>query len=258
MLNADLLLKNEVASKKKGKKRKADEDDREAAFHFVAFMTVKDKLWKLDGLERQPMCLGRPTVIVPSFLQSLIMLTTGPTRGDWIKQAKPDIEARMAQYDEDRIEFAILALIKDPVMRLLPALAASAKSIAVLSSRLDEVKPDWRSFMIESINGENTHACDYLTTADASYGLEQQDIDDIALSDPNLIALLSSEKVSDMIAFLQKLITEQATLRTDIREERQSAENDESRAASRSRDYGARMQNFAKKVKLKTNSKVRG
>lgn len=58
MLNTDLLLKNEAANKTKGKKRKADEDDSESGFHFIAFTPIEGQLWKLDGLERQPMCLG--------------------------------------------------------------------------------------------------------------------------------------------------------------------------------------------------------
>lgn len=60
MLNADLLLENEAtAAKGKGKKRSAGEDEHEAGFHFIAFLPIDDQLWKLDGLERQPMCLGR-------------------------------------------------------------------------------------------------------------------------------------------------------------------------------------------------------
>lgn len=58
MLNADLLLRNE-ATAKKGRKRTVDEDESEAGFHFIAFMPIEDQLWKLDGLERQPMCLGK-------------------------------------------------------------------------------------------------------------------------------------------------------------------------------------------------------
>lgn len=61
MLNADLLLKNE-ATAKKGKKRTANEDENEGGFHFIAFMPIDDELWKLDGLERQPMCLGQRQV----------------------------------------------------------------------------------------------------------------------------------------------------------------------------------------------------
>lgn len=58
MLNADLLLQNE-ATAKKGKKRTADEDESEGGFHFIAFMPIGHQLWKLDGLERQPMSLGK-------------------------------------------------------------------------------------------------------------------------------------------------------------------------------------------------------
>jgi len=59
MLNADLLLENEATAKGKGKKRSGGEDENEAGFHFIAFIPIEGQLWKLDGLERQPMCLGR-------------------------------------------------------------------------------------------------------------------------------------------------------------------------------------------------------
>ncbi|KAL9129735.1 MAG: hypothetical protein Q9217_001893 [Psora testacea] len=235
MLNADLALRNEVATKSKNKKPKAVDDDSDAGFHFIAFVTIDDKLWKLDGLERQPMCLG-------------------PIQGDWVSQAKPDIEARMAQYDGEQIEFAILSLIKDPLLKLLPALATSIKSIAALSSRLNEVKPNWRESTVPSGHGEDTYTFDTVMATDASYGLEQQHIDTTTLSDPTLMALLSSQNASGIMAFRQKLITEQVALRIDIREEHQSAENDERRAQARSRDFGARMQNFARKVKAKQRS----
>ena len=60
MLNGDLLLKNEAESKGKGKKGRKDENENEAGFHFIAFVPIEYQLWKLDGLERQPVCLGEP------------------------------------------------------------------------------------------------------------------------------------------------------------------------------------------------------
>jgi ubiquitin carboxyl-terminal hydrolase L5 len=57
ILNADLQLKTEATSRKKGTKgRESDETD--TAFHFIAFMPVMGQLWKFDGLERQPRALG--------------------------------------------------------------------------------------------------------------------------------------------------------------------------------------------------------
>ncbi|KAL9612836.1 MAG: hypothetical protein Q9204_008936, partial [Flavoplaca sp. TL-2023a] len=52
MLNADLQLKNDASARKKSKAKESNEDD--AGFHFIAFVPVQDKVWKLDGLERQP------------------------------------------------------------------------------------------------------------------------------------------------------------------------------------------------------------
>ena len=59
MLNADLQMKNDMQASKKHPKRKSkDEQELEAGFHFIAFVPVANKLWKLDGLERLPCNLG--------------------------------------------------------------------------------------------------------------------------------------------------------------------------------------------------------
>ena len=62
MLNADLQLKSDAAPRKK-RKRKALSDQDEAALHFIAFVPVKGKLWKLDGLQAQPQNLGNSGVV---------------------------------------------------------------------------------------------------------------------------------------------------------------------------------------------------
>lgn len=64
MLDADLQLKNDATPKKRRKQRAQFEED-EAAFHFIAFVPVESKLWKLDGLQRQPQDLGKNAVPVP-------------------------------------------------------------------------------------------------------------------------------------------------------------------------------------------------
>ena len=65
MLNADLQLKNDASARKKSKAKESSEDD--AGFHFIAFVPVQDKVWKLDGLERQPQNLGESTCCLRSF-----------------------------------------------------------------------------------------------------------------------------------------------------------------------------------------------
>ena len=62
MLNADLQLKNDaISSKKRHRTTELFEED-EAAFHFIAYVPVQGKIWKLDGLQRQPQNLGKNTV----------------------------------------------------------------------------------------------------------------------------------------------------------------------------------------------------
>ena len=59
MLNSDLYLKNQAAAKKKKKRLVQQEgDDDDASFHFIAFVPIEGKVWKLDGLERQPQCIS--------------------------------------------------------------------------------------------------------------------------------------------------------------------------------------------------------
>lgn len=59
ILNGDLQLKNEAEAKKRGRERTSSaEDESIAGFHFVAFVPIDGKVWKLDGLERQPQNLG--------------------------------------------------------------------------------------------------------------------------------------------------------------------------------------------------------
>lgn len=250
MLNSDLLLKNEVETKPKGKKRKLDEDENESGFHFIAFMPIEGQLWKLDGLERQPMCLGTKSFSIPCFPRILILSTIGAFENEWLGQAKPDIEARMAQYEEGQIEFAILSLIRDPLMELIPRLAENVKGIAALSARLDTVQPDWQSFETSPAIGEATGV---LTTADPSYGLTQEDIDKASI--PETVAKLCiSEIVQDIVNERQHLVTAQAGLRMSIRDEQQSNQSDDERAAARSCDYGACMPNFVRKVRVKRKS----
>lgn len=59
MLNSDLQLKNESTFKRsRGSKKGNASADFEAGFHFIAFVPAMGKVWKLDGLERQPQALG--------------------------------------------------------------------------------------------------------------------------------------------------------------------------------------------------------
>lgn len=177
----------------------------------------------------------------------------GSVQGDWLSQAKPDIEARMAQYGEGQIEFAILSLVQDPLLKMIPALAGNVKAVNALSARLDIVKPGWRDFIDSSINGENAGTNNLISSPNLAYGLTQDMLDQAEL--PQAVNDLCHGNVaSDILGHREKLVTMQADLRISIREEIQSNQSDEERAAARTCDYGARMQKFVRKMRAKQHS----
>ncbi|KAK0101503.1 hypothetical protein ONS95_006671 [Cadophora gregata] len=77
ILNADLLLKNEYEKWIKGKKgpkkapankkshanknRKQIYKDEEEGYHFIAYVPIRGEVWRLDGLQREPVKLGKPS-----------------------------------------------------------------------------------------------------------------------------------------------------------------------------------------------------
>ena len=63
VLNADLTLQTDyekwVKGKKKVARRKKEED--EAGYHFVAYVPINGSVWRLDGLQKRPVNLGKCT-----------------------------------------------------------------------------------------------------------------------------------------------------------------------------------------------------
>ena len=184
------------------------------------------------------------------------MLTTfklGSVEGDWLSQAKPDIEARMAQYEEGHIEFAILSLVRDPLLGMIPALAENVKAINALSARLDIVKPGWKDFFEPPTNGKIAGMNSPISGSNLAYGLTQELLDQARLPQA-MIDLCNGSLASDIFRYRERLITMQTDLRMSVREEMQSNQSDEDRAVARACDYGARMQNFVRKMRLKRQS----
>jgi ubiquitin carboxyl-terminal hydrolase L5 len=62
------------------------------AFHFVAYVPVKGKLYELDGLQAGPIALGECT------------------DENWLELAKVEINERIKKYAENEIRFTLLAL----------------------------------------------------------------------------------------------------------------------------------------------------
>lgn len=215
MMNADLQLKNDASNRKKRKAKSSDEND--AGFHFIAFVPIQGKVWKLDGLERQPQSLG-------SFQGD-----------DWVGQVAPEIEARMAQYEEGQIEFAVMSLVKDPLADLVTALARNVRGINFLAQRLNQIKPDWEQFLIENTGDSNPASHETITGPCEQYQLYAETI---ALAEliPELQTRSDSNKVTELLIGREALVAAQAGLRASIRDELKAFRMDNDRAASRRND----------------------
>ncbi|KAL8798518.1 MAG: hypothetical protein Q9182_006607 [Xanthomendoza sp. 2 TL-2023] len=217
MLNADLQLKNDASSRRKSKAKSSDDDD--AGFHFIAFVPVQDSVWKLDGLERQPQNLG-------------------PITGDdWVLQVAPEIETRMAQYEDGQIEFAILSLVQEPLTKLVAALAENVKSIAAVRHHLAKL-PNGLEELQQGSMGANIEEEQNLVLGPCEqYKLTQEVLDQAVLS-PQFEQQVDNAEASELQTIEKELIVAQVSIRASTMEELKAIEAGNDRAASRRNDKG--------------------
>lgn len=155
---------------------------------------------------------------------------------NWIRNAKPDIEARMAEYEEGQIEFAILSLVKDPLLELVPALAENVKGLQTLASHLKSISTDTKN--CASLGDQQdcvvTHT---LMGPDLNIGLTSDVIEQAKVAS-SIESALHSHEVSDVIASQEELCIAQARLWTSVRDECEAQRLDVEKANARRHDYG--------------------
>ncbi|KAI9788708.1 MAG: hypothetical protein M1835_002140 [Candelina submexicana] len=226
MLDADLFLKGKATKKPtKTRKRLAPVDDDDVGFHFIAFVPVEGQVWKLDGLEKQPQMLGSYST------------------GDWLYLVKPFIESCISKYEEGQIQFSLLALVHDPILDLYQSLAANMKAVQGLSSRLEEVQPDWKGFVATTAGDEASVEHNLIVCANPDFGVDQAAVDD-ATMDTITQESIRSSCFSSLMTTRQKLIDQQADLRASISAEEVLSKTDKQRAADRRHDYGPLIQRW--------------
>ncbi|PWY65044.1 ubiquitin carboxyl-terminal hydrolase [Aspergillus heteromorphus CBS 117.55] len=218
MLGSDYQLKTEAALKRsRSAKNKNEEDNTDAGFHFIAFVPALDKLWKFDGLERQPQSLGP--------------CASGE---DWLDLVKPNIRARMQAYEEDQIEFSILSLARDPLPELVGQLATNVKCLEIVHERIG-------SCTQEPINMGSAFAApmsrDLIIGPNDSYALTREMVDQVAIPDAQGNEYLTCS-METLVQHRHMLSRVQQDLRASIREEQQSQRADDDYAEGRRYDYG--------------------
>lgn len=235
MLNADLFLSNDVAAKSvKAKvpgKKGAKVDHEQAGFHFISFIPIDGSLWKLDGLERQPVNLG---IIGSSFISIRFSdISIGEYDGDdWMDLARPIIAKRMHQYEDDQIQFSLLALCQSPLLTVHNDLSGNICTIAAVEKHLEILQPDWRNF----VDGQDFD--NILTGPDPSYRVTSQSLEAASVS-PTVLREIqnSSVKVERLLHLRKQLSDSQGQMRASFIEEATAIQQDDERAATRHHDY---------------------
>lgn len=154
-----------------------------------------------------------------------------------MRQVAPEIEARMAQYEEGQIEFAIMSLVREPLADLVAALAENVRGINCLAHRLSQVKPDWEQFFSEDTGDSKEASHETITGPCEQYQLYAETIDQ-AEPTPELQTQMESDEVTELLAAREDLVTAQARLRASIKDELKTFRTDNDRAASRRNDKG--------------------
>jgi ubiquitin carboxyl-terminal hydrolase L5 len=235
MLNADLFLSNDANSKKSNAKesgkKQPEADQEQAGFHFIAFVPIDGGLWKLDGLERQPMNLGTNPLM--GHYKTFSNFSTGDYHDeDWMGLARPIIEERMRQYEGEQIQFSLLALCQSPLVTVKNDLSANICTIAAVEKQLQIVQSDWRQFVV----GEEFDKA--LTGPDPSYRITPQSLEAAPIYSDVLSEIANSSiKTERLLELRKQLADSQTQLRTSFVEEATAIQEDDERAATRRHDY---------------------
>ena len=138
----------------------------------------------------------------------------------------------MANYESDQIEFAILSLVRDPLMNLIPSLAQNVK---VLNFTLPRLRGMSETFELDTLNCTTGPEPRYRLTYDL---IESQNI---PKADNNILV---GGTQTELRGLYEKLISVQNDLQAKIEEELELIRIEDERTARRRHDNGPLIQKW--------------
>lgn len=232
MLAIDYALSKEVKDwrrEREGKrKRRKVHEESEAAFHFVAYAPIDGEVWRLDGLQRYPVSLGRQVYFPSNWLP--LTKREGKHGNNWISLARENIYQRIGRSQDNSLEFNLLSLCSSPLKTIPEKLARNIKSISVVENSLGDILPNWRSFVVQSEGKNNNISLE-------SLGISQDLIDQTDVPGTTLEKLeYANKNASDLMSLYAALVKDRDDLyESYAREENQVIQEDE-QAERRKRD----------------------
>lgn len=182
------------------------------AHHYIAFVPVGNEVWKLDGLDRQPTCVG-------SF---------DPQRGEtWLESVSTTISTLMAAGDDD---YGVVALTQSPLLSLRKNAGLTINTLSHVDTRLDDISAstsqDWRDLVDPNEQPPSPRML----------GLEEL----LAVNpiSTTVKATIDSEDMTQLLARRSDLLSQANQLAANIMMEMQNEAEEDSKAAQRRYDSG--------------------
>ena len=220
---AQLLSEKAKPTKKGSKSRRAASADtvvsndsaesvEDNAHHYIAFVPVGNEVWKLDGLDKQPTCMG-------SF---------DPQQGEtWLESVSNTISALMAAGDDD---YGVIALTQSPLLSLRKNASLTINTLSHVDARLDNVSTaasqDWRNLVDTNEQPPDPHMLGF-----------QEHLADSPIS-PTVKATIDSEDLTQLLARRSLLLAKANQLAANIMMEMQNEAEENLKATQRRYDSG--------------------
>lgn len=197
----------------------AEEQPDEDGFHFVAYVPVSGRVWKMDGLNSFPHLVGD---------------CDEDGGGLWTNVAGPDIQARMMMF-EGVIQYNLMAVVHDPIVAAKAELAANVKELQIIDAKLDDVCNEWRSR-----EGAETYQDTLVLGPDQSLDLADADLADVLPSTKFEKEIQGHQDtfVDELLRLRQQRIKAQAPLRGSVRDELLASKGDDEKVAMTRHDFG--------------------
>ncbi|KAL1800546.1 hypothetical protein ACET3X_000888 [Alternaria dauci] len=222
-VKAQLLSEKAKPTKKGTKSRRAASADtvtsndsagsvENNAHHYIAFVPVGNEVWKLDGLDKQPTCMG-------SF---------DPERGEtWLESVSNTISALMAAGDDD---YGVIALTQSPLLSLRKSASLTINTLSHVDARLDNVSAS------ASQHWRNLVDANEQPLSPRILGIEEYLADNPISS--AVRATIDSEDMAQLLARRSSLLVEANQLAADIMMEMQNEAEENMQATQRRYDSG--------------------
>lgn len=193
--------------------QESEGEEDEEGFHFCAYMPIGDRVWKLDGMDKFPQDIG-PIIQGES----------------WLSIAQPVLQGRMAQYTAGSIEFNIMAVVHDPMVAAVEALAANVKALLAVEKKLTSVVEDWREML------DDGRSAPLLGQA-PDLGLQNVDIERAEISQMDADALKKAEDLTELLELRREIALQQNGLCCACSDELENVKSDAEKARDRRHDY---------------------